>query len=176
MQGLPAMFIMACMRQQHLTFNSNVIILILFSCQFIYPATCYSATVFKCLKNGHTVFSDKPCEGVKNEKVYINENFTEGESLRPDELKMLKEIEEKEKKTAEETAEQQAPEEPVKNTAAQNQAKPEIDEEACKEATEDLKQWQRIMSLGYPPEEAKDYAQTYKNKSDAQQKSCGITQ
>ena len=153
------------------------IIFVLFCSQILYSTSSYPATAFKCIKRGVTVFSDKPCDGTKSEKVYINDRFTEGESLRPDELKMLKEIEEKEKQTAVDSAEKESPQnQPTENTAAQNQVKPVIDKKECKKATEDLKHWQKIMSLGYPPEESKNYMQTYKDKSDAQKKSCGITQ
>lgn len=162
------------MRLLNIYLNISAVFPVLLCGLILYSTGSYPATAFKCTQRGVTVFSDKPCDGAKSEEVYINDSFTNGESLRPDELKMLKEIEEKEKQTANESAQQPVPREAVKNKAAQNQAKPVIDKNACKKATEDLKQWQKVMSLGYPPEESENYIQEYRKKADTQKTSCGL--
>lgn len=144
---------------------------IVFFTFYLYSATSIPATAFKCTKDGITIFSDKPCEGTVSEEIYIQDHYTEGETLRPEELEMLKEIEEKERKQLEEANTEVPQTETVSETQPE---KPQFKQEDCDKATADLKQWQKVMSLGYPPEEDEIYQREYKTKYEIQKKSCGI--
>lgn len=137
----------------------------------LFSTSTISATAYKCNKDGITVFSDKPCDGVVSEEIYIQDHFTEGETLRPEELEMLREIEEKERKLLEEAKpEVQQPE----DISEKSPEKTKINQDECNKATEDLKKWQKVMSLGYPPEEEEYYQQEYKTKYEIQKRNCGI--
>ena len=155
--------------------NITTCTLVFLQALFWYSTALPAATAFKCTKDGVTVFSDKPCDGSNIEEVYIHENFTEGQTLRPKERRMLIEIEEKEKQMAEEN-QPEPPVEEANTQETQTKAKPVIDKEQCKKATADLKQWQKVLALGYPPEESEYYLGEYKKKSDHQKESCGLAQ
>ena len=149
--------------------------LVVLCCGYVVSAALLAATAYKCVdETGATNFSDTPCKGVPSEQIYIHENFTEGESLSPEELKMLEEIEAREKQLQIESQ----PEQPLEkeNIPATTQAKPVIDKKECKKATDNLNQWKKVMSLGYPPEESEYYQQEYNYKIEAQKKSCGLAE
>lgn len=137
----------------------------------ITPATTLSATAYKCINdNNVTVFSDKPCAGKQSQQIYIHEHFTEGETLRPDELKMLREIEERDKQhTADEVVEPEVPE----TSSARNKPVPVVDREACEKATNELSEWQRIMKLGYQPEESDYFITELNTRMNNKMEKCG---
>ena len=137
----------------------------------IIPVVSLSATAYKCITdNNVTVFSDKPCAGKQSEQIYIHEHFTEGETLRPDELKMLKEIEEREKQqSVDEVLKPENPDAGTKNT----EPAPVIDKEACENATHELSEWQRIMKLGYQPEESEYFITELNTRMNNKMEKCG---
>ena len=138
---------------------------------FIVPATVYSATAYKCItENNVTVFSDKPCTGKQSEQIYIHEHFTEGETLRPDELKMLREIEEREKKqSSDETSDPEIPD----ASSVKTDSTPAIDREGCEKAANELQEWQRVMKLGYKPEESDYYITELNTRMQNKTEKCG---
>ena len=147
------------------------ITLLIFSPVLVIPMVAHSATAYKCVtENNVTVFSDKPCTGKQQEQIYIQDHFTEGETLRPDELKMLKEIEEREKQQqSDETSEPEI----TSAEPAKTETGPVIDQEACKKATEDLSEWQRIMKLGYKPEESDYFITELNTRMQNKAEKCG---
>ena len=152
-------------------FGLPFVIPVLFISFLIIPVMTHSATAYKCITEDNvTVFSDKPCAGKKSEQVYIHEHFTEGETLRPDELKMLREIEEREKQQSpDETSEPETPD----TRSAETETAPEIDEEACEKATSELEEWQRVMKLGYKPEESEYYISELNTRLQNKAEKCG---
>lgn len=136
-------------------FGLSFVIPVLFILSLMIPVITLSATAYKCItENNVTVFSDKPCAGKQSEQIYIHEHFTEGETLRPDELKMLRDIEEREKQQSqEEVSDPGIPD----ASSAKTTDVPPIDKEACEKATSELQEWQRVMKLGYKPEESDYY-------------------
>ena len=144
----------------------------LFISIIILPVITHSATAYKCITEDNvTVFSDKPCAGEQSEQIYIHENFSEGDTLRPDEVKMLREIEEREK--------QQLPDEPVEpeipdTGTAEIKTVPAIDREACEQATHELQAWQRVMKLGYLPEENDYYITELNTRMQNKAEKCGL--
>lgn len=132
-----------------------------------------AATAYKCVDaTGVTIFSDVPCKGRTSEQIYIHENFSVGESLSPEEIEMLQEIEAREKQAVTDSAAETTPPEDIPEP---EQAKTPVDKTACKKANEDLMQWRKVMNLGYPPEEKGYYEEELRNKLDARRKSCGLT-
>jgi len=102
--------------------------------------------------------------------LYIHENFTEGETLRPDELKMLREIEEREQQQL--TNEVIEPDILDTRTSATT-TKPVIAKEACEKATNELLEWQRVMKLGYQPEESDYYITELNMRMNNKTEQCG---
>jgi hypothetical protein len=131
----------------------------------------YPATAYKCItENNVTVFSDKPCAGKQSEQIYIHENFTEGETLRPDELKMLREIEEREKQQlTDETVEPEI----LDTSTSGPKTTPVIDKEACEKSTNELQEWHRVMKLGYLPEESDYYITELNTRMNNKAEKCG---
>ena len=147
------------------------VIPVLFVSFLMIPVITLSATAYKCItENNVTVFSDKPCAGSQSEEIYIHEHFTEGETLRPDELKMLREIEEREKQqSADEILKPEIPD----ASAAKTEPAPEIDTEACEKATNELLEWQRVMKLGYQPEESDYFITELNTRMNNKAEKCG---
>ena len=153
-------------------FGLPFVILALFIFSLMIPVMTFSATAYKCItENNVTVFSDKPCAGKQSEQIYIHEHFTEGETLRPDELKMLREIEEREKQQSqEEILEPEIPDASAKKIKID----PVIDKGACEKATNELSEWQRVMKLGYKPEESDYYITELNSRMSNKAEKCNL--
>lgn len=114
-------------------------------------------TVYMCNgegEGGSTLFSDKPCRSGQGQTLHFPDVYTTGEGLSELERQQLEEIQARESEQGRETVkltpeEEETPASPQKATVN----KSEFDPQACRNAEEGLKQWNRIMSLGYLPEQ-----------------------
>ncbi|MGH8119755.1 MAG: hypothetical protein ACRESK_03980 [Gammaproteobacteria bacterium] len=91
-----------------------------------------------------------------------------GEGLSVLELEQLREIEEKEKQT--ELERNQAAQQ---NTQTQKTLANEINKQECETADMSVKEWQKIMALGYPEDTEKYYQDELRKRNALRYQLCG---
>jgi len=130
-----------------------------------------AATVYKCIgegEGGSTLFSENPCKNQKGQKLYYQDDYQPGKGLSDLELQQLQEIEAKEQQMELERnqAEQQ-------NNQTQKILVDEHSKHKCEMADQAVKEWQKIMSLGYPEEAASNYQDELRKRNARKYEICG---
>jgi len=150
--------------------HKDLYIWLLFILCLVAPVS-HSATVYKCEgegEGGSTLFSESPCKNQKGQKLYYQENYPVGEGLSDLELQQLQEIEAKERQMGLEK--NQAAQQ---NTQTQKTLVNEINKQDCEAADMTVKEWQKIMSLGYPDEVSNYYQDELRKRNAIKYEKCG---
>jgi len=137
------------------------------SCQ-----TTYSETVYVCEgegEGGSTLYSEKPCKSTEGITLHFPDSYSVGEGLSDLEKRNLSAIEAREQRENEKKSE------PVSEAEDATLAKSKLaDPEECDKAKADLKQWEKVMSLGYLPEEKEYYLGELQKRTRMRDDACGL--
>lgn len=136
------------------------------SCQ-----TARSEIVYVCEgegEGGSILYSEKPCKSTKGVTLHFPDSYSVGEGLSDLEKRNLSAIEAREREEKESGL---APVETEDTTLAES--KP-VDEEECDKAKADLKQWEKVMSLGYLPEKKEYYYGELQKRIRTRDDACGL--
>lgn len=132
----------------------------------------YSETVYVCEgegEGGSTLYSEKPCKSTEGVTLHFPDSYSVGEGLSDLEKRNLSAIEARERQEKEKDSE------PVSETEDATLAKSKpVDKEECDKAKAGLKQWEKVMSLGYLPEEKEYYLGELQKRTRIRDDACGL--
>lgn len=142
----------------------------------LFGGAVYSETVYICNgegEGGSVLFSDKPCKSGSGQSLQFPDTYSQGEGLSELEREQLEEIRARENGKSRETVKLAPPEAvPDDKPPSRAASDSEFDRAACQKAEEDLKKWNKIMSLGYLPEQQEAMETEQQKRILKYQKTC----